>query len=131
MKKLYNSFFVLVLGIAASSSVMGQKSSSEYDDVYYIPSDKKSVQSTGTTEVTPSSTVNPKKEEISDYEKYINSLSRSGQLQPQIDDDSVEYAEDPNYVGSEYVEKDGNTYVTNYYANADDYYYASRSQETA
>ena len=88
MKKLYNSFFVLVLGIAACSSVMGQKSSSEYDDVYYIPSDKKTVQSTDKTETVPSSTVTPQKQEVSDYEKYINSLSnqnsQSKQIQPQI-----------------------------------------------
>ena len=32
---------VLVLGLSAFSSAMGQKTSSEYDDIYYIPSDKK------------------------------------------------------------------------------------------
>ncbi len=81
MKNLYKSFFVLVLGIAAFSSVMGQKSSSEYDDVYYIPSDKKSVQSTDKTEVVPSSTVTPQKKEVSDYEKYINSLNNQNAIQ--------------------------------------------------
>ena len=131
MKKLYKSFLVLVLGIAACSSVIGQKSSSEYDDVYYIPSDKKSVQSSDKTEVAPSSTVSPQKQEVSDYEKYINSLSnqsaKSKQIQPQINEDSLEYAEDPNYAGSEYAEKDGSTYVTNnYYSNPNDYYYASQ-----
>jgi hypothetical protein len=130
MKKLYKSTFVLVLGIAACSSVMGQKSS-EYDDVYYIPSDKKTVQSTDKPETVPSSTVNPQKNEVSDYEKYINSLnyqnSQSQKLQPQVNEDSLDYAQDPNYAGSEYAEKDGSTYVTNnYYSNPDDYYYATQ-----
>ncbi len=131
MKNLYKSFFVLVLGIGACSSVMGQKSSSEYDDLYYIPSDKKTVESSDKTEVVPSSTVTPHNQGLSDYEKYINSLSKqntkSKQIQPQLDEDSLEYAEDPNYAGSEYAEKDGSTYVTNnYYSNPNDYYYASQ-----
>ncbi len=84
MKKLYKSSFVLVLGIAAFSSVMGQKSSSEYDDVYYIPSDKKTVQSSDKTEAAPSSTVTPQQQQMSDYEKYINSLSNQNPKSKQI-----------------------------------------------
>ena len=56
MKTLYKSYMVLVLGIAAFSSAMGQKTSTEYDDMYYIPSDKKSVQSAEKQETVPSST---------------------------------------------------------------------------
>jgi hypothetical protein len=131
MKNLYNSIFVLVLGIGAYSSAMGQKSSSEYDDVYYIPSDKKTVQTSDKTETAPASTVTPKKQEMTDYEKYINSLnyqnSQSKQIQPQVNQDSLDYAQDPNYAGSNYSENDGSTYATNNnYNNPDDYYYASQ-----
>lgn len=127
MKTQYRSIAVLVMGLAAISCAFGQKTTTEYDDMYYIPSGKKAVQPAEKQEVV---TPPAKKETVSDYERYINSLENQQavqeDVQPVYTDDSLEYATDPNYASGEYSEKDGNTYITNNYYNSDDYYYSSR-----
>ena len=105
---------VLVLGLFAFSCVMSQKTSTEYDDMYYIPSEKKAVQAADKQEPATGNTAT----EPDDYEKYIKSLEqkRAAKKASQVTyEDTLEYAEDQNYVDSEYYEEDGNTYVTNNY----------------
>jgi len=41
MKTTLHTYMVLVLGLFAFTGAMGQKTSSEYDDIYYRPSEKK------------------------------------------------------------------------------------------
>jgi len=123
MKTRYSLYMVLVLGFAALASAIGQKTSKEYDDMYYIPSDKKSVQSAEKQEPVKS---DASTEGLSDYEKYINSLDNQHLQKSEIEysSDSLEYAQDPEYVGSDYYEKDGKTYITNNYYT--DGYYTSQ-----
>ena len=125
MKTFIRSYMVLVLGAFVFSGAYGQNNSAEYDDMYYIPSEKKSAPVQKKQEP---ATPKVQADEPDDYEKYINSLEnqRVNQQQTEYYSDSLEYAEDQDFVGGEYYEEDGNTYVTNNYYNTDDYYYASR-----
>jgi hypothetical protein len=125
MKTNLKSYMVLVLGLFAFSCIMGQKTASEYDDMYYRPSDKQVTQQAEKQEIV---TPQIQSDEPDDYEKYINSIEnqRLGKTELEYSDDTLEYKEDPNYVGGEYYEKDGNTYITNNYYNPDEYYYTSR-----
>lgn len=104
MKTRYRSIAVLVMVLVAFSGAFGQKNTTEYDDMYYIPSGKKSVQPAEKQEVV---TPVARQEGITDYERYVNSLENQpaqGQVQPEYTDDSLEYAADPNYAGGEYTE---------------------------
>src|SRR5512133_3443983 len=112
MKTYLRSYLTVLLGLFAFTCVMGQKTSQEYDDMYYIPSEKKVVQSADTQ--TPATQQQATQtSEPSDYEKYIQNLEKQrsvskvkkpGQTQNQAveySNDSVEYAEDQNYLYSD------------------------------
>ena len=125
MKTMLHKMMVLVLGLCAFTGATGQKTSSDNDDLYYRPSDNKQAPATVKQE-----TVNPQSPayEPDDYEKYINNLEnqRATSSTQEYSNDTLEYAQDPQYVGSDYYEKDGNTYITNNYYNTDDYQYATQ-----
>jgi hypothetical protein len=125
MKTTLRSQMVLALGLLATSGAIGQKTSSEYDDLYYIPSDNKSapveVKQAAAAPEAPAY-------EPSDYEKYINSLEnqKRGNSGEYRSTDTLEYVEDREYIDTQTKEKDGNTYITNNYYNTDEYSYSSR-----
>jgi hypothetical protein len=125
MKTTLRIGMVLVSGLLMLTSATGQKTSSEYDDVYYIPTEEKQVpvieKQVAATPVAPAY-------EPDDYEKYISNLENQKNNQPEQEyySDSLEYAGDQNYIETERKEKDGNTYITNNYYNTDDYSYSSR-----
>jgi hypothetical protein len=128
MKTTLRLYMFLVLGLSAFTCAMSQKNSktsSEYDDIYYIPSEKKAAPS---VQQQAPGTIETPAYEPTNYEKYINSLENKSESKSAQSSyiDTVEYAQDQNYVGTDYLGKDGNTYVTNNYYNTDDYYYASR-----
>ena len=124
MKTTLRAIMVLVAGILTFSGSIAQKTSPEYDDLYYLPSDKAAT----AVEVQDVSRPELQEREPSDYEKYINSLENQRYADPQTYsyDDTLDYKNDKNFIESQYQEKDGNTYITNNYYNSDDYGYTSR-----
>src|SRR4030043_1726018 len=130
MKTTLQIVFVLAFGLSLVSCSSSLKTTSEYDDVYYHPSDQPVVAAPAPVVVQKSAApVEP----MDDYEKYIESLENQpyksteySEETQQYTDDTLQYAEDPQYVDREYYEEDGTTYITNNYYNTDDYNYATR-----
>ncbi len=130
MKTITKICMILTLVAYTSLYAKGQETTTEYDDVYYIPAKEKAAPAVESP--TPNSQQSQSDtEQMDDYEIYIQNLEkqRLNQTESTYEEEYVEYADDPNYMDSNYEEKDGNTYVTNnyYYSDYyDDYYYTSR-----
>jgi len=129
MKTTLQIVFVLAFALSLVSCSSSLKTTAEYDDVYYQPSDQPVVAEA--TPVAVQRSTAPA-EKMDDYEKYIASLEDKPFKSSEYTDESLQYtgdtvyyAEDPQYIDTTNYEEQP-VYITNNYYNTDDYYYASR-----
>src|SRR4030042_2795342 len=129
MKTTLQVVFVLALGLTLVSCSSSLKTTAEYDDVYYRPSDQPVVAEAAPVAVQQSTTP---AEKMDDYEKYIASLEDNPYKSTESTDENLQYTDDPAYYTDDpqYVDttnyEEQPVYISNNYYNTDDYYYASR-----